>query len=106
MIPKFQEFYVFLRAVYGNWRNAIFIRCQSCPQNLMCSGYLLAADAAGKPLLFSADTFYELTGERVDPSECSAILDRGAFKSAYAQFLEWYTTDNIVCPFSQLLQST
>lgn len=101
-----KHLYSFLRAVQGNWRNAIFIRCQSCPQKLLCSGYLLAADADGKALLFSADTFHELTGEIVDPSECSAVLDRSVFESAYAQFLEWHTTDNAVCPFSQLLQST
>lgn len=98
-----KHLYSFLRAVYGNWRNAIFICCQSCPQNLMCSGYLLAADADGKPLLFSADTLHELTGEIVDPLECSAVLDRSAFESAYAQFIEWNTVDPSSCPFPQLL---
>lgn len=98
-----QKFYVFLKAIQGNWRNAIFIRCQPCLQNPMCTGYLMAADADGKPLLFSVDTLHELTGEIADPSECCAVLDRAAFESAYAQFLEWHTTDNMACPFSQLL---
>lgn len=101
-----RNLYSFLQAIHGNWRNAIFICCQSCPQNLMCNGYLLAADADGKVLLFSVDTLHELTGEIVDPLECSAILSRGAFEAACAQFLEWHTTDNVTCPFSQLLQST
>lgn len=100
------KLYSFLQASHGNWRNAIIIHCHSCPfeQNPLCSGYLMVADAEGKPLLISVDSFQEVSGELVDPSECVAVLDRSAFEAAYAQFIEWNTVDRSSCLFSQLLR--
>ena len=45
------KFYSFLRAVRGNWRNAIFVSCgcDACMygREKPCSGFLLAGHASG-----------------------------------------------------------
>ncbi len=104
---NYRNFYAFLQATRGNWRDAIIIRCHSCPfgRASECGGYLMAADAEGKPLLISVESLHEISGELVDPSECIAGLDRSAFESAYAQFIKWNTVDSSSCLFTQLLQS-
>ena len=79
------QFYSFLQAVRGNWRNA-----------------LLAADAGCQPIFLSVQTVRKLSGEAVDPEECSAILECRSFRTAYTKFLEWHTSSDHVCPFLQL----
>ena len=72
------QFYSFLQAVRGNWRNALFIRCSGslCPmiRQASCEGFLMAADAG-----------------------CQR-----SFRTAYTKFLEWHTSSDHVCPFLQL----
>lgn len=101
------QFYFFLQAVHGNWRNALFIRCRGaiCPMahQPSCAGYLLAADADGQPLLLPARTVEQLSGDTVDPEECAAVLDCRSFRSAYAKFLEWHIASDTECPFLQLI---
>ncbi|RFZ77617.1 hypothetical protein DS742_17535 [Lacrimispora amygdalina] len=100
------SFYPFLRAVQGNWRNALFIqcRCATCPCEVSqsCQGYLLAADAEGKPLLASVSEISRLTGETVDATECRGILERQAFEAAYCQYVEWHTESSRECALMQL----
>ena len=54
------KIYPFLRAVRGNWRNAIFVRCgcDSCMEGRPspCAGFLLAVDECGQIMLLSAET--------------------------------------------------
>ena len=73
------QFYSFLQAVRGNWRNALFIRCSGslCPmiRQASCEGFLMAADAGCQPIFLSVQTVRKLSGEAVDPEECSAILE-------------------------------
>ena len=70
------KFYSFLRAVRGNWRNAIFVSCgcDACMygREKPCSGFLLTVDECGQVMLLPAETVHELTGEEVEPAECSA----------------------------------
>lgn len=46
------KIYSFLRAVRGNWRNAIFVSCDCgncmCGRTTPCSGFLLAVDECGQ----------------------------------------------------------
>ena len=46
------KIYSFLRAVRGNWRNAIFVSCDCgdcmCGRATPCSGFLLAVDEIGR----------------------------------------------------------
>lgn len=98
--------YLFLRAVNGNWRNALFIQCNCviCPRAVSqtCRGYLLTADAEGKPLLISREKMCRLTGENMEAVECRGILDRQAFEAAYGQYIEWHTDSAEDCPLLQL----
>ena len=100
------QFYSFLQAVRGNWRNALFIRCSGslCPmiRQASCEGFLMAADASCQPIFLSVQTVRKLSGEAVDPEECSAILECRSFRTAYTKFLEWHTSSDHVCPFLQL----
>ena len=100
------QFYSFLQAVRGNWRNALFIRCSGslCPmiRQASCEGFLMATDASCQPIFLSVQTVRKLSGEAVDPEECSAILECRSFRTAYTKFLEWHTSSDHVCPFLQL----
>ena len=84
------QFYSFLQAVRGNWRNALFIRCSGslCPmiRQASCEGFLMAADAGCQPIFLSVQTVRKLSGEAVDPEECSAILECRSFRTALAGF--------------------
>ena len=65
------KFYSFLRAVRGNWRNAIFVSCgcDTCVygREKPCSGFLLTVDECEQVMLLPAETIHELTGEEVEP---------------------------------------
>ncbi len=104
MKPEICRLYPFLKAAQGNWRNAMFIHClgQRCAVAPDCTGFLLCADAAGKPLVISAKQFSHLTGEPIEPSECAAILDKAAFDSAYALWLAWTVEDPHGCTCLQV----
>lgn len=99
-------FYSFLRAVQGNWRNALFIQCSCavcpCAVSQACQGFLFAVDAEGKPLLVPATEIRRLTGESIEPAECRGVLERQAFESAYWQYIEWHTDSGRECPLLQL----
>ena len=84
-----QELYLFLSACRGNWRNTIFI---SDPKGN--SGYLLAADRDGKPVIMSEEQFQLLTGELIDHSECRGQLTQSAFEDIYARLLLWQIAEN------------
>lgn len=93
-------FYTFLKAAQGNWRNALYLYCSrpSCPHD--CGGFLMAADADGIPVLIAVREFEVLSGEVVDPRECSSILSRRAFESAYALAILWRTVSSSDCPLT------
>ena len=67
----------FLTLVEGDWRNAVFIdacRPAVCTEESPCDGYLFTTDRRGAPVLIPVGLFRQLTGEPVDPSECSGRL--------------------------------
>ena len=90
------KFYSFLRAVRGNWRNAIFVSCgcDACMygREKPCSGFML----------LPAETIHELTGEEVEPAECSAVLSHRSFDAAFSKYIEWHTPDPSACTLRQL----
>ena len=96
--------YSFLQSVHGNWRNALFIHCSSCPhqQHPLCGGFLFSADADGHPILMPIEDFQRLSGERIDPDECIGHLKRHAFETTFALYLEWHTVSGETCPLLQL----
>lgn len=102
------KLYPFLKAVHGNWHNAIFLKCchTLCPygQVPLCAGFLLTADAEGIPILMPTETFRELTGDDVSPEDCRSILGLQAFETAYSLYLEWHTVSSHDCPVRELCQ--
>lgn len=98
--------YAFMRAVRGNWRNALYIECN---YNLCAhkgDGFLFVADADGKLILVPVSTFQKFSGESIDPTECQATLSRQAFESVYSLYIEWHTSSNAKCSLWQLLQQS
>ena len=79
------------------WRNACFISCGVYKCHSPCSGYLMSADAGGKPVLIPAAEYERLTAQRIDPSECRGQLSRSAFEDIYALYLNWCLSDDESC---------
>ena len=100
------NFYSFLRAVRGNWRNAIFINCgcEICAygKKPICTGFLMTVDEQGQLLLLLAETVQQLTGENVEPTECCSVLSRRAFDAAFSKYIEWHAADPTSCTLRQL----
>lgn len=97
--------YPFLQAVHGNWRNALFLKCDSerCPyRKVSCEGYLLTANADGTPLLMPVRYFRLMAGETVSADECRGIVTRQAFEAAFALYIEWHTLSSTDCALNQL----
>ncbi len=104
---NFNQFYPFLKAVKGNWHNALYIGCPngSCQYGgNPCHGFLLAADAEGLPILMPVDFFKRLTGEDVEAEGCKGRLRLKAFQSAFSSYIEWHTDSASECPLLQLCQ--
>lgn len=53
-------------------------------------------------MLLPAETIHELTGEEVEPAECSAVLSRRSFDAAFSKYIEWHTPDPSACTLRQL----
>ncbi len=99
------KLYPFLKAARGNWHNALFLSCKDNTCQCSCrEGFLLIADAEGLPLLMPLKCFRELTGESVEPAECSGTLSTRAFRSVYSVYLEWHTASDRECPICQLIR--
>ena len=100
------KFYSFLRAVRGNWRNASFVSCgcDACMygRETPCSGFLLTVDECGQVMLLPAETVHELTGEEVEPTECSDVLSHRSFDAAFSKYIEWHAPNSSACTLRQL----
>ena len=93
---------LFLTACSGNWRNSIYIKCQSDKDN---PGYLLAADRDGQPVILGVRQFFQLTGVWIDPAECCGQLTEAGFESLYAQYLLWRCSSAEEHPLRQLCEA-
>ena len=96
------KLYTFLKAIRGNWRNAIYVSCDctACPYGYCptCKGFLLTTNEDGYPLIISERDFFSLTNESIDPAECWGTISRDAFISMYTLFLQWHTDQSGSCP--------
>ncbi len=104
MIQKICSIYPFMEAVRGNWRNAFFLECASCPYGRAgeCAGYLVTADAEGKLILMPVNQFQEATGQKAEKTECAGIMERRAFIAAFSLYLDWHTVSDETCVLLQL----
>lgn len=97
------KLYAFMRAVSGNWRNALYIDCNDNLCSHKGEGFLFVADADGAPILIPARRFQDFSGESIDSAECRATLSRQTFESAYSLYIEWHTISDAKCSLWQLL---
>ena len=91
MKPLARQLYRFLSACGGNWRNTLFV---SCLESESGSGFLMAADRDGCPIIMEQKTFYQMTGEQIDPTECCGQMTKDTFGSVFAQYLLWHTNQS------------
>ena len=100
------KMYPFLKAVRGNWHNALFIKCDYdvCPHSQAppCEGFLLTIDADGTPILMPVRILQQSSGESIEPEECRAVLNKQAFEAVYSLYIEWHTVSSIGCPLLEL----
>ena len=101
------EFYPFLKAVRGNWHNALYISCRqcACTQLPRCEGFLMTADADGRPILIPVDVLRSLTGEDIEPEGCLGTMDKRRFETLYSLYIEWNTVSKADCPLLQLCRT-
>ncbi len=79
------QFYAFLVACRGSWRNSLYIESQQAKH----PGHLLAFDRDGLPVLMAVDQFQQSSREQIDPAECIGRLTETDFKCLFAQYLLW-----------------
>ena len=103
MLSSAKQLYLFLTACSGNWRNSIYIKCQSEKDD---PGYLLAADRDGQPVILGVRQFFQLTGVWIDPAECCGQLTEAGFESLYAQYLLWRLPGTEEYPLRRLCEET
>lgn len=98
--------YPFLSLTRGSWRNAFYIECNTCPYgngNGNCNGYLLTTNTEGAPLLMPVLYFEKATGEKVDKTECVAVISKEAFESLFNRWLVWNVNNPKACSILQLI---
>ena len=97
-----------MKAVQGNWRNAVYLYCgcTPCPyrNRQSCEGFLLAFDSDAAPILLSIELFQRCTGETVDPTACSSSWRLEFFAATFRLYLLWNTTGGNQCPAWELSQ--
>ena len=99
----------FLIAAKGNWRNSIFIECgNKCPNKnqLQCSGFLMAPDSKGWPLLIPISAIFKITGVMVDKNECLSIISCHNFELLYSSWLDWHVSSPNECPLFQAFNNS
>lgn len=101
------ELYPFLKAVRGNWHNAMYLSCRNstCPQHPHCGGFLMTADADGHPILMPVDVMRSLSGEDIEPEGCLGTMEKRTFETLYSLYIEWHTDSQTECPLQQLHQA-
>lgn len=97
----------FLILADGNWRNAVFIEScgTACVMGSPCAGFLFTIDGTGKPVLLPADLFEALSGERIDPAECSGRIRRCDFEGMYRREMLWLCSSSRDCGVSRMAVS-
>ena len=58
------QFYAFLVACRGSWRNSFYIKSQQAEH----PSHLLAFDRDGLPVLMAVDQLQQISGEQIDPA--------------------------------------
>lgn len=100
------NFYDFLKAAQGDWRNSMYLHCDkgACPYGMepACEGFLLSFNADSLPILVPIEEFRRASGEDLDPTECCAELSLSSFETVCRQHILWNGVDPRRCPAKEL----
>lgn len=104
---KSNELYPFMKAVRGNWHNALYLSCRqsTCTQHENCQDFLMAVDAEGHPILMPVDTMRSLSGEDIELGDCLGTMEKRKFETLYSLYIEWHTVSQTDCPLRQLFET-
>lgn len=102
MAATSQYLYKFMSACSGNWRNTVYVTANGQQEH---PGYLLAADRDGQPVVMAVEKFQQLTGERIDPTECCGKLTEAGFEALFRQYLLWHIASQSEHPLEVLCQN-
>ena len=64
----------------------------------------MTTDTNGTPLLMSVQEFERVSNEKIDKSECAAVISREAFESLFNRWLVWNITSTKDCSIVQLVR--
>jgi hypothetical protein len=75
--------YLFMESVRGNWRNSIYVVCgtAACKRYTDCSGFLLAFNSSGQPVIMPVDYLEKAGDFTLDKSECGVTISKTAFNA-------------------------
>lgn len=102
------ELYPFMKAVRGNWHNALYLSCRqnTCTQHPDCGDFLMTVDAEGHPILMPVDAMRSLSGEDIEPGDCLGTMEKRKFETLYSLYIEWHTVSQTDCPLRQSVRRT
>ena len=91
--------YAFMESVNGNWRNAIYVECNnnSCNRDKACTGFVLAFNSDGHPMIMPVKALAKLSGTVIDATECLARIDRSVFETIFSRWLAWELSQSGDC---------
>lgn len=101
------KLYPFMKAVRGNWHNAMYLSCRqnACTQYPDCGDFLMAVDAEGHPILMPVALMQSLSGEDIEPGDCLGTMEKRKYETLYSLYIEWHTVSQADCPLRQLLET-
>jgi len=107
METKVNPIAAFLKAAHGNWRNSIFVKCGGCKYGRQepCSGFLLAFDAAARPVIIRIEQVSDAFGEIPQYDECAAQISGTIFEQLFASWLVWAADSPRECALCKISES-
>jgi len=105
--PESKAIFAFLKATRGNWRNAVFIECGGCTlgRDELCAGFLLAFNAAAKPIVVRVEQLTAALGEMPNIDECAGLIDRSVFEQIFTPWLVWAVDSPHDCALLKVSES-
>ena len=96
----------FLESTEGNFRQAIYVNCNcKYEAHADCNDFLFVPGHDCKPIILPVKDLEKFVGDKIDKSECVAILSSQVFIRLYSKWIGLATTSSTECPIQQLLSS-
>lgn len=94
----------FFEAAEGNYRNAVYVSCNcNYTKESGCGDFLFIPGPECKPILLPLDDAENFMGNKVDKSDCAAIISSCTFLHLYNKWIDMTVSSSRQCPIQQLL---